>query len=86
MQKGELLQVNCLQVDVCVLSSFCHVQLCVPMDWSPAGSSLHGIFQAWILEWVPIPFSRGSSQSVKITHVSYVSCIGRRVFTTCITW
>ena len=32
-----------------------------PMDWNP-GSSVHGILQARILEWVAIPFSRGSSQ------------------------
>ena len=36
--------------------------LCDPMDCSPLGSSVHGIFQAWILEWVAISFSRGSSQ------------------------
>ena len=36
--------------------------LCDPMDCSPPGSSLHGIFRAWILEWVAISFSRGSSQ------------------------
>ena len=30
------------------------------MDYSPSGSSVHGIFQARILEWVAIPFSRGS--------------------------
>ena len=34
---------------------------CDPMDCSPPGSSVHGIFQARILEWVVIPFSRGSS-------------------------
>ena len=34
--------------------------LCDPMDWSPPGSSVHGILQARILEWVAIPFSRGS--------------------------
>ena len=33
--------------------------LCDPMDCSPQGSSVHGILQAWILEWVAIPFSRG---------------------------
>ena len=33
---------------------------CEPMDCSPPGSSVHGIFQARILEWVAIPFSRGS--------------------------
>ena len=32
-----------------------------PMDYSPPGSSVQGIFQARILEWVAIPFSRGSS-------------------------
>ena len=32
------------------------------MDGSPPGSSVHGILQARILEWVAIPFSRGSSQ------------------------
>ena len=36
-----------------------HVQLfCDPMDWSPPGSSLHGISQARILEWVTISFLR----------------------------
>ena len=33
--------------------------LCDPMDCSLSGSSVHGILQARILEWVPIPFSRG---------------------------
>ena len=35
--------------------------LCNPMDCSPPGLSVHGILQARILEWVAIPFSRGSS-------------------------
>ena len=35
--------------------------LCDPMDWRPPGSSVHGILQARILEWVAISFSRGSS-------------------------
>ena len=35
--------------------------ICDPMDYSPPGSSRHGISQALILEWVAIPFSRGSS-------------------------
>ena len=30
--------------------------LCNPMDYSPSGSSVHGILQAGILEWVAIPF------------------------------
>ena len=36
------------------------VRLCDPMDCSPPGSSVHGIFQVRILEWVATPFSRGS--------------------------
>ena len=36
--------------------------LCDPMDCSPPHSSVHGIFQARVLEWVAISFSRGSSQ------------------------
>ena len=35
--------------------------LCDPMDCSLTGSSVHGIFQARVLEWVSISFSRGSS-------------------------
>ena len=38
------------------------VSLCDPMDCSPPGFSVHGILQARTLEWVAIPFSRGSSQ------------------------
>ena len=36
--------------------------LCDPMDCSLSGSPIHGILQARILEWVTIPFSRGSSR------------------------
>ena len=50
---------------------------CDPVDCSPPGSSVHGIFQAKILEWVAIFSSRGSSQPRNWTHMSYVSCIGR---------
>ena len=53
--------------------------LCNPMDCSPPGSSVHGILQARILEWVAMPSSRGSSQPRDQTCVSYVSCIGRQV-------
>ena len=37
-----------------------HIQLCDPMDCNPPGSSSCGIFQARILEWVAISFSRGN--------------------------
>ena len=49
-----------------------------PTDHSPPGSSVHGFLQARILEWVPIPFSRESSQPRDQT---WVSCIGGRCFT-----
>ena len=52
--------------------------LCNPMDCSPPGSSVHGIFQARILEWVGIPFSRGSSRSRDWTQFS---CTAGRFFT-----
>ena len=42
--------------------------LCSPTDCSPPGSSVHGILQARILEWVSISFSRGSSCSRGWTH------------------
>ena len=51
-----------------------------PMDCSLPGSSVHGILQAKILEWVAMSFSRGFSQPRDQTHMSYVSCIGRWVF------
>ena len=49
--------------------------LCDPMDCSPPGSSVHGIFQARILEGVAISFSRGSSQPRDRTQVSGI--VGR---------
>ena len=53
--------------------------LCNPMGCSPTGSSVHGILQARILEWVAISSSMGSSQPRDQTLISYVSCIGRWV-------
>ena len=59
------------------------LQLCLtlyhPMDCSPPSSSVHGILQARILEWVAIPSSKESFQSRDQTHVSYASCISRLV-------
>ena len=51
---------------------------CDPVDCSPPGSSVHGIFQARILEWVAISFSRESSWPRNRTQVS---CIAGRFFT-----
>ena len=50
-----------------------------PVDCSPPGSCVHGTLQASILEWVPIPFSRGYSGPRDQTHVS---CTAGRFFTT----
>ena len=47
---------------------------CNPMDCSPPDSSLHGILQARILDWVVIPFCR-----IFPSHVSCISCIGGRI-------
>jgi len=46
--------------------------LCDPIDCSLPVSSVHGIFQAIVLEWVAISFSRGSSQSRAQTQVSRI--------------
>ena len=46
--------------------------LCNPMDSSLPGSSVHGIFQAIVLEWIAISFSRGSSQTRDWTRVSRI--------------
>ena len=62
---------------MCAKSLQSCLTLCNPMDCRSPGSSVHGILQARILEWVAMPSSRGSSQSRGQTHVSYVSCIGR---------
>ena len=45
-----------------------HAQSCNPLGFSPPDSSVHGLFQARILEWVAISFSR--------THISYISFFG----------
>ena len=47
--------------------------LCSPMNCSPLGSSVHRILQAIILEWIVIPFSRGSSQPRDQTQVSFIA-------------
>ena len=53
--------------------------LCGSMDYSLPGSSVHGISQAKILEWVAISSSRGSSQQRDRTCISCISCIGRQI-------
>ena len=55
-------QTSC-RVKVKVLVAQSCPTFCDPMDCSLPGSSVHGILPVRILEWVAIPFSRGSSQS-----------------------
>ena len=57
------------------VKSLSHVRLCYPMDSRQPGSSVHRIFQARIMEWVAISFSRGSSQPRDRTRVSHI--VGR---------
>ena len=71
---------------VCVLSCLSCIRLCDPKDCSPPGSSANGIPQAKILEWVAIPFLRGSSGPRAQTHVSESSVLAGRFFTTSATW
>ena len=59
-----------IQTNVKVLAIQLCLTLCDPMDCSPPGSSVHGILQARIQEWVAIPFSRGSSLPRDQTQVS----------------
>ena len=63
----------------CMLSCFSLVWLCDPVDCSPPGSSVRGILQARILEWIAMPSSMGSSWPRDWTRTSYISTIGRQV-------
>ena len=69
----------CVCVCVCVWITQSCLTLCDPTNCSPPGFSVHGILQARILEWIAIPFSRGSSQPRDWT---LVSCIAGKFFTT----
>ena len=71
---------------LCICAQLCPT-LCGPMDCSPPGSSVHGIFQVSILEWVPMSSSRGSSQLRDQAWDSRVSCIGRQsLYHHCTIW
>ena len=79
--------------DALVMSACVHsksLQSCLtlwdPTDCIPPGSSVHGILQARILEWVAMLSSRASSQSRNWTHVPYISCVVRWVPYTSTIW
>ena len=57
---------------LCLVSQLC-LTLWDPMDCSLSGSSVHGILQARILEWVAMPSSRGSSQPRDGSQVSLIA-------------
>ena len=69
-----------IELCVCSVAQSCPT-LCNPMDCSPLGSFVHGIFQARIMEWVAISSSRRSSHSG-----IDVSCIGRQILYHWVTW
>ena len=60
--------------------------LCNPVDCSPPGSSLHGILQQRLLEWVAISYSRGSSPPKDQTQSRASSALARGFLTTGATW
>ena len=72
----------CYVVHASVLSCFSHARFCNPVDCNPPVSSVHGILQARILEWVPMPSSREYCQPRDRTLVSCNSCIAGWFFTT----
>ena len=63
-----------------------YLTFCNPMDYSSPGSSVHGIFQAGILESIAISFSRGSSQLRDQTQGFCISCIGKWILYHWATW
>ena len=77
----------CVCVCVCVRT---HAQVCLtlcsPMYYSLLGSSARGIFQARILEWVYISFSRWSSRSMDQTVILVSPSLAGGFFTTSATW
>ena len=66
---------------LCVLVTQSRLTLCDPIGCSPPGFSVRGIPQARILEWVAIPFFRGSSGCRDRTWVWKISCTAGRFFT-----
>ena len=62
---------------LCLVTQLCPT-LCDTVDCSLPGSSVHGVLQARILEWVAMPSSRGSSQPRDRTQVSIMNkALGR---------
>ena len=73
MKKNTMLYIYSTQWKMSVLVAQSCLTLGNPMDYSSPGSSVHGILQARILEWVAIPFSRASSSPRKWPRVSCIA-------------
>ena len=68
----------CSHINICMHAQLC-LTLCDPMNCNLPCSSVHGILQPRILEWVAMPSSRGSS---RLGNQAHISCLADRLFTT----
>ena len=69
----------------CLVTQSCPI-LCDPMDCSLPDSSVHGSFQARVLEWVDSSYSSRSSQPNDPTGSPCISCIDRQILYLCASW
>ena len=65
-------------IHACLVAQLC-LTFCDPVDCHPPGSSVHGILQARIVEWVAISYTWGSSQPRDQSHVSCICSIDRQI-------
>ena len=80
-------QVSLLQQSVCNLCVLSRSVMYDSMDCSSPDASVHGIFQARILEWVASGFLlQGIFLTQGLNRVSCISCTGRRILYLCATW
>ena len=84
--QGQQKAASGLSSSYCAKSLQSCLTLCDPTDCSPPGSSVPGILQARILQWVAMPSSRGSSRPRDGIHVSYAPALAGGFFTTGATW
>ena len=78
--------IKCIQIRILFRIKIVHAcsvvsDFCDPLDCSPPGSSVRGIFQARILEWVAVSYSRRSSWPRDLTHISRISCLEQILYT-----
>ena len=80
--RSSIMRLNEFALLCCAQSLQSCPTLCSPTDCSPPGSSAHRILQARTLEWVAVPFPRGSSWPRDWSRAFCSSCIAGRFFTT----